>query len=1002
MRKKKKTIGTVFQRACAIVLCMLASMGVYAQNKQVTGNVYDEKNETVIGASVVLKGTTIGTVTDFDGHFELEVPANATLVITSIGFKTQEIPVAGRTGLKIIMKEDTQLLEELVVIGYGSVKKNDLTGSITAIGEKDFKEGVSTSPTELLTGKVAGVQVISNGGRAGSGARIRIRGGASLNANNNPLFVIDGIPLESSTDSKGDPSISGSSDPLSLINPNDIESMNVLKDASATAIYGSRASNGVILITTKKGSTGQKQSINISSQNSIATIANKVDVLSADEYRELVTKYAGIFSNKEKYVSWLGTANTDWQNEIFRNAFTTDNNISINGGDKNLPYRISFAYMNQNGILKTDNMKRATASMNLSPSLFDDHLKINLNVKATGAHQQFGNNAAIGAALRMDPTKPVMADGFEQYNGYWTWLDNKGNLNSLATVNPVALLTSRDDQSDVYRSLGNAQFDYKFHFLPALRANLNLGYDVSQGKGGVIVPEWAPQTFGQGGERTNFDQQKQNLLFEFYLDYNKYFEAIKSQLDVMAGYTYQDWKTTEYNFPRTNYAGDVISTPSFPKNIDQNTLLSYFGRINYTLMDRYLLTVTLRRDASSRFSKSNRWGTFPSAAFAWRINEESFMKGITPLSSLKLRLGFGITGQQDGIGDYSYLPTYSYSEGTALIQLGNQFYHTWRPNGYDKDRKWEQTQTYNVGLDYGFFNNRLYGNIDFYYKETKDLLNEIPVPMGSNFTNSIIKNIGSLNNRGVEGSINIIPVATKDMQWDLGFNITWNRTRIDKLSLDDSGFNYVGTLTGGISGGTGANIQIHSVNYAPNAFYVYKQLYYENGIPVEGAYADLNGDETLNEKDRYQYKKPEPDVYMGFNTSFTYKRMTLSTSLRTNIGNYAYNNIYSDAGNFSQVYNQSDYLMNTVRDIRNTEFNNRQLFSDYYVQNASFLKMDYATLVYDLGKISRMIKMRANFTVQNAFTLTKYNGIDPEIAGGIDNNFYPNPRTYVLGLILDF
>ncbi len=998
MKRKQSNVSKIL--LCTyICVCMLMGVTAFAQNKQVTGTVLDERNESVISASVVQKGTLNGTVTDVNGRFSLEVPENATLVVSYIGYKTQEIPVAGQRTFKIVLKEDQQLLGELVVIGYGSVKKSDLTGSITAIGEKDFKQGLSTSPAELIGGKVAGVQITSNGGRAGSGARIRIRGGASLNASNDPLIVIDGVPIDN-----GD--IMGSANPLATINPNDIESMNVLKDASATAIYGSRASNGVILITTKKGTLGQVLKVDVSSQNSIATVARKVDVLSGDEYRDLVKNYPGV---QQRYLGWLGTASTDWQDEIFRSAFTTDNNISISGSAKNMPYRASVAYLNQNGILKTDNLQRVTGSFNLSPTFFDNHLTVNLNAKGTYAHQKFANSGAIGAALRMDPTKPVKADGFDQFNGYWTWLDGETtNPNSLATMNPVALLMSRDDQSDVLRSLGNAQFDYKFHFLPELRANLNLGYDVSQGKGKVIVPQWAPQTFtlggqGEGGERTQYEQNKRNLLFEFYLNYNTYVESLKSRFDIVAGYTYQDWKTTTKNFDRTTYSGKVLSSPTFPQDAIQNTLLSYYGRLNYTLLDRYLITATVRRDASSRFGTDNRWGTFPSVALAWRIFDEAFMKDFSNLSNLKLRLGFGVTGQQDGIGNYDYIPTYSYSEGTAMIQIGDNFYHTWRPNGYDKNRKWEETKTWNVGLDYGFFDNRISGSVDYYYKETSNLLNEIPIPMGTNYTNQIIKNIGSLNNRGIEASISLIPVETKDWHWDLGFNVTYNKTRIEKLSMNDGlHSSYVGVPTGGVSGGTGSTIQIHSVGFAPNAFYVYKQLYFEDGTPVEGGYADLNGDGVINEQDRYQYKKADPDVFMGFNTNVSYKRWTFNTALRANLGNYAYNNINADAGNYSQVLNPSDYLMNSVKDILNTQFYNRQLFSDYYIQNASFLKMDYLTVGYDFGEVFPRANLRANFTVQNVFTITNYDGVDPEIGGGIDNNFYPNPRTFMVGLNLSF
>ncbi|NDV69392.1 TonB-dependent receptor [Dysgonomonas sp. 25] len=986
---------------------ILTSVSAQTDKVTVRGVVIDSQGEALIGVSVIEKGTTNGTQTDLDGAYEIAVPANAVLEFSFVGFTKQEIAVNGRTQISLTMKENAEMLDEVVVIGYGAVKKGDLTGSITAIGEKDFQKGVMTSPTELITGKVAGVQITSNGGRAGSGSRIRIRGGASLNASNDPLIVVDGVPLDVS-------GISGSSDALSTINPNDIESMNVLKDASATAIYGSRASNGVVLITTKKGKAGQKLNINLSTQNSLSYNSKKVDVMSANQFREAVgwaiDNYP-INPKPTRFNNLLGTANTDWQDEIYRVAFTTDNNLSLSGSYKNMPYRVSVSYLDQDGILDTDNMKRTTGAISLSPTFLQDHLSVNINLKGTYTNQRFGNGDAIGAALRMDPTQPVKASGFDEFNGYWAWLEG-GKLNNNATKNPVALLKSKNDKSDVYRSIGNAQFDYKMHFLPELRANLNLGYDISQGKGNVVVQKWGPQAYYNegipgsggsiGGERSKYKQNKRNLLMEFYLNYAKDLKEIDSRFDVMGGYTYQDWKTKDYNYTATTYDGDPLAeAPAFPSVTYQNTLISYFGRLNYTFKERYLLTATLRRDGSSRFSKDNRWGTFPSVALAWRLSEEDFMSGFDKLSNLKLRLGYGVTGQQE-VGNYEYIPTYSYSESSASVQLGNQFYQMWRPNGYDKDRKWEQTQTYNVGLDYGFFDGRVNGAVDYYYKKTKDLLALVYLPLGSNYTNMIVKNIGKLNNQGVEFNVNVVAIQSNDIQWDLGFNATYNKSEITQLSKNDK--NNAGITTGGISGGTGSTVQIHSVGYAPNAFYVYKQLYDTNGKPIEGAYADLNGDGVVNENDRYRYKKPEADWFFGFNTNFTYQQWSVGTALRASLGNYMYNNIYSDAGNFNQVLNPNEFLMNAPKNILKTEFYNRNLFSDYYVRNASFLKMDYINVGYDFGKISKKynVNLKANFTVQNVFTLTKYDGVDPEIAGGIDNNFYPNPRTFVLGLNLNF
>ena len=960
----------------------------------VKGQVSDEFGDPVVGANVTIPGTTTGVITDINGNFELNnVALNRVIQISYIGFQSQSFTYTGQSLFKIVLVEDTQLLDEVIVIGYGTMKKSDLTGSITAIGEKDFNKGITTSPAGLISGKIAGVQITSNGGRAGSGNRIRIRGGASLSASNDPLIVLDGVPLDVG-------GISGQSDVLSTINPYDIESMNVLKDASATAIYGSRASNGVIIITTKKGQKGGGLKVNFSSQNSIATIARSVDVMDAKTFREVVA--SNPFTS-QKYMDYQGTANTDWQKEIYRNAFTTDNNLNVSGTiGENLPFRISAGFISNDGTLKTDNMKRGTAAINLSPTFFDNHLSVQVNLKGSNTESRFGNGDAIGAAIRMDPTQPVKADGFDNFKGYYTWLSGNSQLpNTLATYNPVALLNGREDIGTVLRSIGNVQLDYKFHFLRDLRANLNLGYDLSKGKGDVVTEKWSPNTYTQGGERRKYEQDKRNMLLEFYLNYTK--DLANSRLEVMGGYTYQDWKRTDHSFNVTNYDGDyIVSEPTYPQYVYQNTLISFYGRLNYTLMEKYLLTATIRQDGSSRFSKNNRWGTFPSVALAWRMSEEGFLKEIETLSNLKLRLGYGLTGQQE-IGDYEYIARYALSDLTAQYQLGDAFYQAWRPSGYDSNRKWEETATTNVGLDFGFLNNRLSGSIDLYHKDTKHLLNNIDLPMGSNFTNMIVKNIGSMINNGYEFSLNVVAVSQKDVQWEVGFNISHNYSKITKLTLnDDSGSDYVGVATGGISGGTGNMIQMHSVGHAPRTFYLYKQLYYEDGLPVEGGFADLNGDNVINEKDKYFVHTPEPDVIMGFNTSLSWRQWSLATSLRANIGNYVYNNVYSDLGNYSQVFNPNNFLMNTVNDIKNTRFYNRNLMSDYYLTNASFLKMDYLQLGYNFGRIAGQLDLALTLSAQNVFTVTQYKGVEPEIANGIDGNFYPNPRTFSLGLNLNF
>ena len=985
------------KRLLSITLSMLliSSIAMAQQKITVTGTVLDAQGQPFTGATVLEKGTNNAAIVDLDGHFTISVSSpDALLQFTFIGFRRIEKPASAiNLSSPVIMEEDNLFLDEVVVIGYGQVRKGDLTGSITVIGEKEFNKGVATSPMELIGGKIAGVQITSNGGRAGSGSRIRIRGGASLSATNDPLVVLDGVPLDVG-------GIDGSSDVLSTLNPNDIESINVLKDASATAIYGSRASNGVIIITSKKGVKDQPMKIHLSSQNSISIPARMVDVMDANTFREVVM--SNPFST-EKYVNYLGSAHTDWQKEIYRTAFSTDNNLSISGNiGKNLPYRVSGGFMNNEGILTRDKMSRGSAALSLSPTFFKEHLSVQINVKGSYNNAFFGNGDAIGAALRMDPTQPVKASGFDQFNGYYTWLSGNSQIpNTLATYNPMALIYGKEDKGTVSRSIGNIQLDYKFHFLPELRANLNVGYDVSKGKGDVVTEKWAPNKFTQGGERSKYQQDKTNKLLEFYLNYTKNFT--NSRLELMGGYTYQDWKRTSYGFNVTNYDGNyIVSEPTYPKYVYQNTLISFYGRLNFSVMDKYLLTATIRRDGSSRFSKDNRWGTFPSVALAWRISEEGFLKDIQTLSNLKLRLGYGLTGQQE-IGDYEYLSRYALSDMTAQYQIGNLFYQGWRPSGYDSSRKWEETATSNIGIDFGLFRNRLSGSIDLYHKNTKNLLNNIDLPMGSNFTNMIVKNIGSMMNNGYEISLNVVAIDKKEMQWDLGFNLSHNYSKITKLTInEDSGSDYVGVATGGISGGTGNLIQMHSVGHAPNTFYLYKQLYDVNGLPIEGAFADLNGDGVINEKDKYFVHSPEPDVILGFNTTFVYKNWTIATSLRANIGNYVYNNIYSDLGNYSQVFNPNNFLMNTVNDIKNTQFYNRNLMSDYYLSNGSFVKMDYLQIGYNFGRIANMLNLSLNLSAQNVFTITKYKGVEPEIVGGIDGNFYPNPRIFILGLNLNF
>ncbi len=976
----------LIKAACFITLALITQLS-FAQTKVVTGKIIDSKDGSGLqGASVAAKGSRSGTQTGSDGSFSLSVDnAVKILVISSVGFTTQEISIDGKNSVEVSLVVNNQSLNEVVVTGYGSSRRKDLTGAITTVGTKDFNKGQLTSPEQLINGKVAGVQ-ITTGGAPGAGSRIRVRGTSSLSASNDPLIIIDGVPVDQQS------GIAGAANPLALINPNDIENFTILKDASATAIYGSRATNGVIIITTKKGRTG-KLSVNFSTMNSISVVGDKVDVLTAEEFRTVVN---GKGNNNQKAL--LGTANTNWQDLVYQNAFTTDNNISLTGGIKKFPYRISLGYLNQEGVLKTGKLSRITTALNLNPRLLNNMLKVDFNVKASFTDNTFANEGAIGASAFFDPTQMVKRND-NRFGGYWEWLANNNQPDGLAPKNPLGLLNLRDDKSDVTRYITNLQLDYTLPFLKDLRANLNVGYDYSKGEGTVFIPDSAAMTYIRGGVNNKYEQTKKNKLLEFFLNYVKDIKSIKSRLDIMAGYGYQDFMRQSPNFS-DNRANGTEFAPKAPFPFEtQNTLISFFGRANFSINSKYLFTASLRRDGSSRFHPDNRWGLFPAAAFAWVINEESFLKNSNTLSSLKLRIGYGETGQQEIGSDYQYIPNYTLGAQTAQYQFGNTFYQVNRPVGYDASLKWETTSTYNAGLDFGFLKGRLNGSLDVYYKKTEDLIGRVQLPAGTNFTNELFTNVGKMENRGVEFTINSTVIKKSNLNWDLGFNITYNRNKITNLTkINDP--NYIGVPTGGLSGGVGNTIQIHTVGYQPSSFFVLKQVYDNTGKPVEGLYVDQNKDGIINNLDYYRYKSPEPVVMIGFNTSLTYDRWNFSTVLRGHIGNYMYNNVFSGSGTFQS--SSLRFLSNVHRNYLETGFANSQYFSDYYVENASFLKMDNFTVSYDFGKVFKnKANLRALANVQNVFTVTKYRGLDPEIAGGIDNNFYPRPRIFSVGFNLD-
>lgn len=980
---------TVLLMLCTALLGGTISVFAQQGGKRITGQVIDENKEPMIGVSILIVGTSTGTVTDFDGNYTLNVPqGNKELQFSYVGYETKivAIPTSGTT-LNVQMKSDSQVLSDVVVIGYGTQRKSDLTGSVTNVSSKDFNMGLVSSPEQLINGKISGVQIMSNSGSPTSGSTIRVRGGASLNASNDPLIVLDGVPLEQGGISGNDGNF------LSLINPNDIESMTILKDASSTAIYGSRASNGVILITTKKGSL-DKLKFTFSTTNSVQTRTKLADMMSYDEFVNTIQS-----KGTDAQQALLGTAHTDWNDEIYQNAFGTDNNLSVAGKiTKNLPFRASVGYYNQSGLLRTDNAERYTGSITLNPSFFKDHLKLNINAKGSINKNTFANTGAIWAAATMNPTIPIYS-GADTFGGYTEAIDNTGAPVNGAVMNPVGLLKMNDSHSTVKRFIGNIDADYRLHFFPDLKLHATLGYDYAQGKGSVYVPAEAAQNYTTSGlDYTYGPQKKVNRLLTLYANYNKLVESIKSSFDVTAGYDYQYWKSTTPLYYETNTLGEIQKTSKATD--DRHVLLSYYGRLNYSFDSRYMLTTTVRRDATSRFAKNVRWGTFPSVAFGWRMTEESFLKDNKILSTLKLRASYGVTGQQDGIGNYNYLPVYNISQSGASSLIGGSPIHTYRPEAYVPDLKWETTTSWNAGFDFGFLQDRITGSFDYYTRQTKDLIATVPAAAGTTFDRNITTNVGNVDSEGIEFSINATPIQTKDWNWDLSFNMTWQKMKVKNLSLA------AGTQATNTSVGPyidSYQLQVLSEGYAPYMFYVYHQLYDEKtGKPVEGAYVDLDGNGEINTNDLYRYHSPAPDYILGFSTSLRYKKWTLSTSLRANIGNYVYNAMAMNAGAWETVSYNSYQLNNLSRSYLETGFKSRQYLSDYYVENASFLKMDNLSLGYNFGEIYKGCSLNVSAMVQNVFCITKYSGVDPEVPNGVDNSFYPRPRTFSLNIGLNF
>ena len=1023
-------------RMLVLVLGLFLSVGAFAQI-EVKGHVKDAQGEPIIGATVRVVGTQDATITDFDGNFTLKAKQGADLTVSYIGYQNATIKAA--SSVEVTLQDDQTVLENVVVIGYGRAKKSDLTGSVTAIKPDEMNHGLQTSAQDMLQGKVAGVNITNSGGEPGGNATIRIRGGSSLNASNNPLIVIDGLAM----DSYG---IQGMSNPLNLVNPNDIESFTVLKDASATAIYGSRASNGVIIITTKKGRKGQAPQISYNGNVSISAVKKKMDVLSGSDYinfaKNLVMSKKG-YSEEE----WLASseyaslgyfnangehvfANTDWQDEIYRTAVSTDHNITVAGGIKNMPYRVSFGYTDQNGVVKTSNYQRYTASVNLSPSFLEDHLNFNFNAKGMYSKTTYANaGTAIGSAIFMDPTKPVYdTDKTNGFGGYWQWSSTTDwgdtewtkNINTYATGNPVAALNNYSDKGKSKALIGNLEADYKIHGFEDLHIHMNAGMDISSGKSNKSQ---SPYTYTGGiyyyGNYGWNKMDTYNLSLSLYAQYMKDINETH-HFDIMAGYEWQHFHiktdyfyyglypstTTKVDDDGNSLAGTYYQPSENTLYKSENYLVSFFGRFNYSLLDRYMLTFTLRDDGSSRFHKDKRWGVFPSLALAWKISEEPFLKNAKWMSDFKLRLGWGITGQQEGIGDFTYLPTFTPNSQGAYYHLFGEG-RTYRPDAYNPNLTWEKTTTWNAGIDFGILNDRLTLNLDFYHRKTKDLINTVVVPVGTNFSNKVTSNIGSLHNTGIEFAANWRAIQTKDWNWQIGYNLTWNKNEIDEL-VASTGEDYK-ILHGGLAIGDSGSDGIKSwhVGNAVDAYYVYQQVYDAKGQPIEGQFVDRNADGIINQDDRYYYKKSTPDVTMGLTSKVMYKNWDFGFSLRASINNYVYNGI--EAGN-SHLSLNNVYLGNAWHNVldmaraKNWQTGTLQgALSDYFIQNASFLKCDNITLGYSFNNpFGLKVNGRVYATAQNVFTITKYKGLDPEIDGGYDGNMYPRPFVGILGLSLNF
>jgi TonB-linked SusC/RagA family outer membrane protein len=1012
-----------------LFLLLLLPFCAIAQNK-VEGMVVDNvSGQPIPGVNVRIEGSATGASTGFDGKFQLtNVKPTDVLSISYMGYSTRTITVGSQTSLTIKLQEDSNQLKEVVVqVGYGSVKKKDATGAVTVLSAKDFNKGPIASADQLLVGRAPGVRITSDGGQPDSNPNIRIRGGASLSGSNNPLIIIDGVPLDNVNPA-------GIANPLTLINPNDIDSFTILKDASATAIYGSRASNGVIIITTKKGSSGKPQ-FNFSSNVSIGTVNNPVDMLNGTEFTSFIQKYHPGYTNLlgisdgSGNVDDLSTpqiegrilSNTDWQDLIYRESFSTDNSFSARANlFGSVPFRASVGYTKSEGVVKTNDLDRYTASVKFSPVLLENHLKIDINAKGISSKKNaIDEGGVIGGALGMDPTKPAYDNSPNNiFGGYYQSLSANNSIDGQS--NPLALLNQRTRPEEVQKVLANIQLDYKMPFLEELRAVTNFGIESSKSKIEESYTDNSLATYRldnsakttpptyvfNPGLNYAENQTINNQTFDAYLQYTKELTGFVSKFDAQAGYNFQNFKVDGnkeiYRYNTDTGLREQTPNPSNPNNryFNERNLQSFFGRANVDLLSKYLFTFTLRADGSSLFEESKRWGYFPAVGFAWKMKDESFLKDSKTFNDLKLRLGYGITGQQDISGvsnSYPYIPLFAPTSVSSTYFPGVNGYYALP---YNEDLTWEQTTTYNIGVDFSLFDNGIVsGSFDAYQRYTTDLLSMVSAAPGQALTNEFVSNVGEMENKGMEASLVVKVVSTEDFNLAVNGNIAYNIGEITDLNNRTTNVDN----NSAIPVGTGQKIAYNTVGEQPYSAWVFEQIYDSNLKPIENAFVDKNGDGQITDLDRH-YIALRPNWTYGFGLTASYKQFDLSTTFNGQIGGKVYNARKLQSGYIDKALPVNS---NSLTNVLDTEYvfktiNGNVPFSDYYLEDASFLRCQNITIGYKMDNVIKGAALRLYTSVNNLFLATDYTGSDPENFNAIDNNFYPRPRVFSFGMNLDF